>query len=111
MATHFSGPISSTNGFTAGGGTTVTYVQKGTVAADLASISTLDVGEITLTITGAVVGDAVIVNPVAAGLTTGLFIADARVSATDTVKVRVYNSTGGSVDEASQLWTYVLIRS
>lgn len=83
----------------------------GTVSVNPASISTLAVGEVTVTITGAVEGDSVIMTPPAAGLTAGLIVCDARVSAADTVKIRIYNSTGGSVDEAAATWAYCLIRA
>jgi hypothetical protein len=84
---------------------------KGTIAVDLPSIASAAVGEVTLTISGAVVGDSVIMNPVAAGNTAGLVFGGARVSAADTVKLRVANLSGGTVDEASQTWDYCLIRA
>jgi hypothetical protein len=87
-------------------------IKTGTVSVNPASIATLAVGEVTLTISGAVVGDKVVMNPPAAGLTAGVFYTgDARVSAADTVKIRIYNSTGGSVDEAAATWDYCLIRA
>lgn len=85
-------------------------VIKGTVAVDLASMATLAGSEITLTITGAAVGDTVILNPVAAGNTAGIIYGGARVSAADTVKLRVFNGSAGTIDEASQTWDYCLIR-
>jgi hypothetical protein len=83
----------------------------GTVTCDLASIGSAAIGEKTLTISGAAVGDLVFMNPPAAGLTAGLAICGAVVSAADTVKVRVANLSGGSVDEGSGTWSYCLIRS
>lgn len=84
---------------------------KGTIAVDLPSIASAAVGEVTLTITGAAVNDTVIMNPVAAGNTAGLVFGGARVSAANTVKLRVANLSGGTVDEASQTWDYCLIRN
>jgi len=84
---------------------------KGTVTVDLASVATLATTEKTLTITGAVAGDSVILNAPAAGLTAGMVICDARVSAADTVKLRVFNGSAGTVDEASGTWEYLLIRA
>ena len=85
-------------------------VIKGTVAVDLASVATVAVTEKAITITGALANDTVILNEAAAGITAGMVVCGARVSAADTVKVRVFNSTGGTVDEASQTWDYCLIR-
>lgn len=119
---NFSGPVVSPGGFTGpltgnvasssvavGGGTALTYVNKSTVSVDLASIGTLAVVEATVTVTGAATGDAVIATPPAA-LAAGLMVVGAYVSAANTVKLRVYNSTGGSVDEAAANWIFTLIR-
>lgn len=126
MATHFSGPVVSTNGFegavsattaaattslTVGAGTAITKIIKGTIAVDLASVATRTVTEVTLTLTGAAVNDVIIMNPLAAGNTAGLIAGGCRVSATNEVKLRVFNNSDNTVDEASQLWDYCLIRS
>ncbi len=123
--THFSGPVASTNGFegnltattasatslTVGGGTAITKIIKGTIAVDLASVATHTTTEVTLSITGAAVGDIVVMNPVAAGNTAGLIFGGARVASTGVVKLRVHNSSTSTVDEAEQVWDYCLIRS
>ena len=83
---------------------------KGTISVDLPSILTAAVGEVTLTITGVAVGDNVVMNPVAAGNTAGLVFGGCRVSAANTVKLRVANLSGGTVDEAAQTWDYCIIR-
>lgn len=109
---NFSGPVKSTNGFIAGSsGTQITGIFKGTVSINPASIGSAAVGETSVTISGAVVGDVVILVPPTAGLTAGLAATQAYVSAADTVKVRIANLSGGSVDEAAGTWTYILIRS
>lgn len=129
-ATHFSGPVVSSNGFTGaltgdvvattvtastsvaiGSGTAITKVVKGTIAVNPSSLLTLTGEVLTLTITGAAVGDAVILHPPAAGLTAGMLVGQAYVSATDTVKVAVFNGSAGTIDEASATWIYTLIRS
>lgn len=84
---------------------------KGQVTVDLASVASAAVTEKSLTITGAALGDTVIMTAPAAGLTAGLVICGAYVSAADTVKVRVANLSGGTVDEDSGTWEYALIRS
>lgn len=125
-ASHVSGPLTSAAGFVGdvtgnatgniasssvniGGGGALSYVKKATVSVDLASISTLAVVETSVTVTGAATGDAVIATPPAA-LAAGLMVVGAFVSAANTVKLRVYNSTGGSIDEAAANWVFTLIR-
>lgn len=111
-ATHFSGPVISTNGLQAGtSGSQITLIKRGTIAVDPPSCAAAAAVEVTLTITGAAVGDTVVMNPPAAGLTAGLGLLSCRVSATDTVKVRIANLSAGTVDEPSGTWTYCLIRS
>ncbi len=138
-STHFSGIVYSENGFegtfpqaitqavaattvaasgavTAGtlavgtGGSILSLVKKGTIAVDLASTLTQAVTEVTLTITGAAVGDTVIMNPPAAGNTAGFCVGGSRVSATNTVKLRMLNGSAGTIDEGSQTWDYCLLR-
>lgn len=104
--------IRADGGLAAGSdGTILTKFIKGTVAVDLASLATVTAADASITITGAVVGDIVILNPPTAAMTAGMLVAQAHVSAADTVKARVYNASGGTVDEASGTWTYLLIRS
>lgn len=118
MATHFKGQVISEHGFSGalasssvniGSGGALSYVSKSTVSVDLASIGTLAVVEASVTVAGAATGDAVIATPPAA-LAAGLMVVGAFVSAADTVKLRVYNSTGGSIDEAAANWIFTIIR-
>jgi hypothetical protein len=109
-STHFTSIPDMMNGLKVGSGDTITKVLRGTVAVDLASVLTGAVTEATVTITGAVAGDTVIMTPPAT-FTAGLVATSARVSTTDTVKLRVANLSGGTVDEASGTWAYMLIRS
>lgn len=108
----FSGPVRSTNGFEFGtDGTQITKILKGTVSVNPSSLTT-DTGEIlTITLTGAVAGDTVILHPPAAGIDAGIMVGQAYVSAADTVKVQLWNLTGGTVDVAAANWIYTLIRS
>lgn len=92
-------------------GTTITKILKGTVSVNLASLATVTAADLDVTITGAAVGDAVILQPPAADMTAGLLVCQAWVAATDTVTVRVYNASGGTIDEAAATWIYTLIRS
>jgi hypothetical protein len=110
-ATNFQSVPNMQNGMKVGSGTQITKIVKGTVSVNPASLATVTAADLSVTITGAAVGDAVIMNPPAAGLTAGLFATDVWVSAADTVKIRFYNGSAGTIDEAAADWTYTLIRS
>ncbi len=86
-------------------------ILTGTVAVDLGSVADGDVVEKEVDVAAALVGDVVIMNAPAAGLTAGLAICEARVNATGKVKVRVMNGSGGTVDEASVTCSYIIIRA
>lgn len=109
--TEFKGPVISQNGFQTASDAQITRVIKGTITMDPASVGSTTVADQTFTLTGAVVGDALILNPPATALTAGMLVCQAQVSATDTIKVRFYNTTGGAIDLGSASWTYCLIRS
>jgi hypothetical protein len=93
-----------------GGGTVIAKVLKGSVTINPASVAGNTVADQTFTLTGAVVGDVVELNVPTAGITAGLNVIMAWISATDTVKVRFHNTTGGAIDEASATWFYKLTR-
>lgn len=84
--------------------------KKGTITIDPASINANTVSTQTFTLTGATVGDSVVVNPPAAGITAGLLVLQSRVSAANTLSVTFQNTTGSSIDEASASWNYLLAR-
>ena len=108
--TTFSGPVVSTNGFIAGTGSTVTAILTATSTIDFGSVgagATVDSSGIT--VTGAAVGNAVMVGAPAA-IAAGLVVT-AFVSATDTVKVRVANVTGTPIDPASGSFTVVVVKA
>lgn len=92
-------------------GTVLTKILKGTVAINPASVGPGTFSTQTFTLTGAVAGDALQLNPPAAGLTAGLMVLQSFVSAANTITVVFYNSTGAPVDEPSASWTYLLTRS
>lgn len=79
-----------------------------TAAVDPASLATLTSGETSVTINGVEAGDMVIAN-VPASLETGLIFSGVRVSATNTVAVRLSNMTAGAVDGASRTWSFLVI--
>jgi hypothetical protein len=107
----FSGPVISKNGFKLVNNSSqaLTYIQAGSISVNPASIATLASAETAVTIAGAAVGDIVIMN-VPAALETGLVFSGARVSAANTVQVRLSNITAGAVDGAALTWTYQIIR-
>jgi hypothetical protein len=108
----FSGPVKSTAGFIAGSdGTTITKILKGTVAIDIASLAAAAEADTEVTIAGAATGDVVIMCPPAAGLTAGMVLGGAWVSAANTVQIRIANASAGTVDEASGTWSYLIIKS
>ena len=103
--------VSASTSLTVGGGTAITKVIKGTIAIDPSSLTTFQVETLTLTITGAVVGDAVVINPASAGFTSGIMLSNPYVSSANAVKVTVLNATGGTLNESTANCTYTLIRS
>ena len=74
---------------------------KATVAKDLASVAGMTESIETFTVSGAETTDSVSVS-VAAGLDAGLIIANAWVSASDTVSVAFYNHTAIAINQASK---------
>ncbi len=106
----FSGPVASTNGFIGGTGATLTSVLKASSTIDFTSLSantTADSSDIT--VTGAAVGDPVLVGTpasIAAGL-----VFTGYVSAANTVKVRAANVTASPIDPASGTFTVTVIKA
>jgi hypothetical protein len=90
-------------------GSNITLIKKGTFTLDPASIATTAHGDQTVTVTGAAVGDLVMLIPPAT-LESTLVVGQARVTAANTVKFPLVNPTAGAVDGASLSWGYVLIR-
>jgi hypothetical protein len=103
--------VATPYGIKVGGGTALTKMLKGTFTVNPTSISANTVSEQSFTLSGAAVGDAIRVHPPAAGLTAGVVVSQAYVSATDTVKITFWNSTGSPIDEGSASWIYSIIRS
>jgi len=83
-------------------GQPVKAVYSATATLDFPSIGANDTAALTMTVTGAAVGDSVELgapSTIEAGLVWCGF-----VSATNTVTVRVHNTSGGAVDPASATW-------
>jgi len=73
----------------------------GTGVLDYGSIASLATETLTITVTGAVIGDVVMVGIDNGSKATGLIFGQPWVSATNTVSVEAYNSTGSAIDPAS----------
>jgi hypothetical protein len=98
--TKFSGPTTSEKTFTlpdASG--TIATILTGTATLDFPSTNTLLSADLTITVTGAAVGDPVALGTPAAPAANTCFTA--HVSATDTVTVRFNNYSSGTIDPAS----------
>lgn len=92
----------------------------GVIAGNVASINvvsaTVDLGSVaantseeeTATVTGVKTGDFVVCMDSA--LEAGIVIANARVSAANTVKLQVINTTGSGVDAASKTLYFLVVR-
>lgn len=102
--------ITHLSGLNVGSGGDVKGILVGSISVDPASIAAGAEASTAVTITGCNPGDVVIMNPPAAGLTSGLGIQACRVSAANTVSVRLRNSSAGAIDEPAGTWSYVIVR-
>ena len=84
-------------------GWTQTYTAS--VTYDFGNIAAQSQATTTLTVTGASVGDAVIVRPTTA--VNGI-IMDGTVTATNTVTIRAVNYSGGAIDPSSQEYRVIV---
>jgi hypothetical protein len=88
-------------------GTVFNSIISATATLDFPSIGSNSSADLTITVTGAVVGASVSIGAPST-LEAGL-IFSAWVSATNTVTVRLHNNSGGSVDPASATWRATVI--
>lgn len=108
--TTFTGPVISQNGFIAGtGSATITKVLTATATLDFPSIAAATQASLTITVTGAAVGDEVIMALPAAPAAGLVF--NAFVSATNTVTIRASNISGSPVDAASASYGVIVINA
>jgi hypothetical protein len=94
-------------GYIVMGGAAFRSVLSATAALDFGSIAAGSQAELTISVTGAAAADAVHLG-LPAGLEAGLAVS-ARVSATDTVTVRLINTTGSAIDPASGTYRATVI--
>ena len=79
-----------------------------TVTFNPAAVATATTTEQTTTVLGLKVGDFVITQKPTN--TAGVGVVNARVSAADTLALTFVNPTAGSVDAASESWSFLVIR-
>lgn len=89
--------------------TNILGINVGTFSLDPANITTLTSLESSVTIRGVNVGDVVFLN-VPASLHTGLAFSGVRVSAANTIALRLSNFTGSDINDTARTWTYTWIR-
>lgn len=78
------------------------------VTFDPAAVATITTAEQTATVAGVKVGDIVYWSKPTA--TVGVGVVNARVSAADTIALTFVNPTAGSVNAASETWTFLIFR-
>lgn len=80
----------------------------GSFTLDPPSVGANTVTEVTVTIKGAnPANDFVLLNPPA--LATGLHFVSARVSAADTVAIKLWNSTAAAIDDTAKTWRFEIL--
>lgn len=107
--TNYSGPVQSDNGFIVGTGSTVTGILLGTATLNFAEIAAAASADLTITVTGAAVGNAVSLGLPAAPAAGLVF--NAFVSAANTVTIRASNITAAPVDADSASYSVVVIKA
>lgn len=98
------GDATTTVSLAINGGTVIKKFTSATASVDFLSINDGATGSATFTLTGAAVGDVVIVNPPA--LTSGVVFAGAAVTGANTVTVYALNASGAPVNEAPATFRY-----
>lgn len=89
-----------------GGAETIKLIDAGTVNLDPGSIAAQSRGAVTFTLTGAAVGDIVVMQPPGA-MNSGLVYAGCEVTAANTVTVYLGNLTGAAIDDGSNQWRFL----
>ncbi len=104
------GSITTSGTLRVGGGTIVQNILSATATLDFPSIAASSFADLTITVTGAVSGDTVIVNPIAGSATTDV-VYTGWVSAANTVTIRASNvSSTTARDPASGTFRATVVR-
>lgn len=88
-----------------GGGPVIKNTETGTLNINPASIAAQTRGSVDVTLTGAAVGDIVVLQPPDA-LNAGLVFGGCLVSAANTLRVFLANLTGSAINDGANDWTY-----
>src|SRR5262245_1317278 len=105
----FAGQVSANANLRVGSsGTVIKNILTGTTNIDPASLLSAGSTTGTFTVTGAAVGDVIIMTAPNA-LETGLFMPQAVVTAADTVTWRIGNYSAGTIDGASRTWVWMWV--
>jgi hypothetical protein len=92
---------SSKNGLAVGGGTGILKILSATASLDFPSIAAQNTQTLTMTVTGAKVGDAVFLGIPSNGLNAQIAL-NGWVSAADTVSIKAMNISTGAIDPGNQ---------
>lgn len=88
-----------------GTGKALNNILSGTISIDPGSIGAASRVATNFTLTGAVAGDPLFMNP-PAGLNDDLLFVGCAVTADNQGTVYLYNPTGAPIDDAAATWTY-----
>ena len=91
-------------------GTAIDKIETGTISVNPGSISATSRGSVSVTLTGCDVTDRVTLQPPAT-LNDDLLFVGCRVTAADTLTIYLYNSSGGSIDDAALNWDYLWVKT
>lgn len=121
--THFTGAVTSTNGFVGSlsattitastsavigsSGATIKGIYSAAIEVTVAADAAAAEEDVSLTITGVRAGDLVLMAPIDAAMETGVGIVACWVSANDTVKVRISNFHTSTLTGSTANWNYV----
>lgn len=96
------------NSLIIGAGTRIRKILAGSASVNPGSIAATSTGTATFTITGASLGDFLILNR-PSGLNDDLIVSGHAISATDTATLYLYNPTAGAIDDGANTWTWLWI--
>ena len=98
------GTTSALDGIVVGSvGNILRQVKTGSVAVNPGSIGASTKGSVKVTITGILPGDQVLLD-VPSGLNSGLLYVGHCIVSSNTLRIYLYNTTGGAIDDASFNW-------
>ena len=106
---YVSGFSTLTSGLNVGtGGSDIYKIVSGTVSADPGNIDANTRGSVNVTVTGVNTSDRIFLNP-PSGLNSGLLYCGCDVTASNTLTIYLYNTTGGAINDGAQTWKYTYL--